>query len=103
MSSGVLLDTGPLVAYLTERDGHHDWALETFNSLDLPAITCEPVLTEACFLVERNGQPPTRVLDHAVHRPVGGRAAQLGGAVRSDPLLDGQRRRISFSPRGGRR
>src|SRR5947208_15966480 len=68
MRSGVLLDTGTLVAYLTERDGHHDWALETFNSLDLPAITCEPVLTEACFLVERNGQPPTRVLDHAARQ-----------------------------------
>jgi len=70
MRSGVLLDTGPLVAYLTERDGHHDWALETFNSLDLPAITCEPVLTEACFLVERNGQPPTRVLDHAARQEI---------------------------------
>src|SRR5439155_22884604 len=70
MRSGVLLDTGPLVAYLTERDGHHDWALETFNSLDLPAITCEAVLTEACFLVERNGQPPTRVLDHAARQEI---------------------------------
>jgi len=57
MRSGVLLDTGPLVAYLSERDRYHDWAVETFIALDLPAITCEPVLTEACFLIERNGQP----------------------------------------------
>jgi predicted nucleic acid-binding protein len=65
MRSGVLLDTGPLVAYLSERDRYHDWAVDTFRTLDPPAITCEPVLTEACFIVARNGQPASRVLDHA--------------------------------------
>jgi len=64
MRSGVLLDTGPIVAYLSERDRYHDWAIDTFASLELPAVTCEPVLTEACFLIERNGQPASRVLDH---------------------------------------
>jgi predicted nucleic acid-binding protein len=59
------LDTGPLVAYLYTRDAYHDWAVETFRALDPPAITCEAVLTEACFIVERNGQPAARVLDHA--------------------------------------
>ena len=66
MRSGVLLDTGPLVAYLTERDAYHDWAIGTFAGLDPPAITCEPVLTEAAFLVVRNGQPATLVLDYAL-------------------------------------
>ncbi len=66
MRSGVLLDTGPLVAYLTERDAYHDWAVDTFAGLDPPAITCEPVLTEAAFLVVRNGQPATLVLDYAL-------------------------------------
>ena len=65
MRSGVLLDTGPLVAYLYTRDAYHDWAVETFSSLEPPAITCEAVLTEACFLVGRNGQRAARVLDHA--------------------------------------
>ena len=65
MRTGVLLDTGPLVAYLSERDRYHDWAVDTFTTLDAPAITCEPVLTEACFLIERNGQPAVRVLEHA--------------------------------------
>lgn len=37
-----------------------------FGGLDPPAITCEPVLTEACFLVERNGRPGTLVLDYAL-------------------------------------
>jgi uncharacterized protein len=64
--SGTLLDTGPLVAYLRERDAYHDWAVAAFGGLDPPAITCEPVLTEACFLVERNGRPGTLVLDYAL-------------------------------------
>lgn len=63
MRSGVLLDTGPLVAYLYPRDRYHDWAVAQFTTLDLPFISCEPVLTEACFLVTRNRQPPARVLD----------------------------------------
>jgi predicted nucleic acid-binding protein len=62
MTSGVLLDTGPLVAYLYPKDTYHDWAIEQFAILDLPFTTCEPVLTEACFLVARNGQQPARVL-----------------------------------------
>ena len=66
MRSGTILDTGPLVAYLTERDAYHDWAVDTFAGLDPPAITCEPVLTEAAFLVVRNGQPATLVLDYAL-------------------------------------
>lgn len=63
MRSGVLLDTGPLVAYLYRRERHHDWAVEQFTTLDLPFVSCEPVLTEACFLAARIGQPPVRVLD----------------------------------------
>jgi uncharacterized protein len=70
MKSGVLLDTGPLVAYLNERDASHDWAVEVFSGLDPPVITCEPVLSEACFLVERNRQPGTLVLDYALESEI---------------------------------
>src|SRR5258708_39913649 len=70
MRSGVLMDSGPLVAYLSERDAYHDWAVETFIALDLPVITCEPVLTEACFIVERNGLPAAHVLDQASHSEI---------------------------------
>jgi len=47
----VLLDTGPLVAYLHRRDHHHRWAVEQFGKIESPLLTCEPVLTEACFLL----------------------------------------------------
>jgi predicted nucleic acid-binding protein len=70
MRSGVLLDTGPLVAYLTERDAHHQWAVEAFSEFDPPAITCEPVLAEACFLVARNGHTGTLVLDYALESEI---------------------------------
>jgi len=66
MKSGVLLDTGPLVAYFDQREEHHEWAVETFATLDLPAITCEAVLTEACFLVARTGRPASRIIDHVL-------------------------------------
>ena len=70
MRPGVLLDTGPLVAYLYTRDAYHEWAIDTFRTLDPPAITCEPVLTEACFLAERNRQPASRVLHHVARNEV---------------------------------
>lgn len=63
MASGVVMDTGPLVAYLSAREVHHEWAVEQFRTLDLPFLTCEPVLTEACFIAARNRVAPARLLD----------------------------------------
>ena len=61
--AGLLLDTGPLVAYLYPRDAYHDWALEQFSRLDPPFLTCQPVITEACFLLVRNGLAAAHVLE----------------------------------------
>jgi predicted nucleic acid-binding protein len=49
--SAVLLDTGPLVAYLDRSERHHGWALKKFAEFSEPLWTCEPVLVEACFLL----------------------------------------------------
>jgi len=46
-----IVDTGPLVAFLDTRDPHHPWAQETLNRFRLPLVTCEAVLSEACFVV----------------------------------------------------
>jgi uncharacterized protein len=62
MPVAALLDTGPLVAYLYPRDRYHDWAVEQLAAAKSPFLTCEAVLTEACFLTARNGQAPIRVL-----------------------------------------
>ena len=57
-----LLDTGPLVAFLNRNDQWHEWAKAQMGALPPPLLTCEPVLTEACFLLQRNGGQPAEVL-----------------------------------------
>lgn len=47
----VLLDTGPLVAFLNHHDRYHSWAKEQLGVLEPPLYTCEAVLSEACFLL----------------------------------------------------
>jgi predicted nucleic acid-binding protein len=51
----VLLDTGPLVSFLASGLRHHSWAVEQWKRLRPPLLTCEPVLTEAAFLLTREG------------------------------------------------
>jgi predicted nucleic acid-binding protein len=51
----VLLDTGPLVSFLASGLKHHTWAVEQWKRLRPPLLTCEPVLTEAAFLLKREG------------------------------------------------
>jgi uncharacterized protein len=43
----LIVDTGPLVALLDKRDSLHNWAVETFENLSPPFLTCEAVMTEA--------------------------------------------------------
>jgi predicted nucleic acid-binding protein len=50
-----LLDTGPLVSFLASGLRHHVWAVEQWKRLRPPLLTCEPVLTEAAFLLKREG------------------------------------------------
>jgi uncharacterized protein len=47
----VLLDSGPLVGFLSQTDQHHRWASAAWNSLYDPLWTCEAVLSEAIFLL----------------------------------------------------
>src|SRR5207247_7377951 len=49
--SGVLLDTGPLVALLSKDDREHDRARRLFATCEPPLRTCESVIAEACFLM----------------------------------------------------
>ena len=51
MKENVILDTGPLVAFLNRRDKFHHWALEHWNQIQPPMLTCEAVISEACFLL----------------------------------------------------
>jgi predicted nucleic acid-binding protein len=51
-----LLDTGPLVSFLGSGLKHHLWACEQWKMFRPPLLTCEPVLTEAAFLLKREGR-----------------------------------------------
>jgi predicted nucleic acid-binding protein len=58
----VLVDTGPLVAYLNRRDRHHAWAVECWKALSDPLWTCEAVISEAVFLLQSEGADLNPVL-----------------------------------------
>ena len=53
MARTILIDTGAVVAALSKRDQHHDWARSNFESISSPCLTCEAVLSECFFLLER--------------------------------------------------
>lgn len=53
MGKSVLIDTGPLVAALRRRDAHHGWARAHFEAATEPFATCEAVISESLFLLER--------------------------------------------------
>lgn len=56
MKAVTILDTGPLVTFLAAGLKHNDWVCEQWQRLYPPFITCEPVLTEAAFLLKREGR-----------------------------------------------
>jgi predicted nucleic acid-binding protein len=53
MAALVVVDTGPLVAALLERDRDHAWTRAQLQGLPAPLATCEAVLSEAFFLLQR--------------------------------------------------
>ena len=79
MSGTVLLDTGPLVAYLDVRQQNHDWAARQFAALTEPPLICEAVVSEACFLLADSPRAVAKIgeyLERGVLAmiPVGGAA-----------------------------
>ena len=53
MAKTVLVDSGPIVAALLQRDQHHRWARAHFEASAEPFVTCEAVISESLFLLER--------------------------------------------------
>ena len=53
MKPEIILDTGPLIAFLNPRDRYHCWAREQWSRTTPPLLTCEAVVAEACFLARR--------------------------------------------------
>jgi predicted nucleic acid-binding protein len=59
----VIVDTGPLVAFLRRDDADHAWASTCFRGLTAPLITCDAVLSEALFLLNQSAGGASRLLD----------------------------------------
>jgi len=69
MARNVLIDAGFVVALLSSRDAHHDWAVTQASEMPPPWSTCEAVLSEAFHLLGERG------------------AANLGALLRRRALL----------------
>lgn len=51
MKTRVIMDAGPLVAFLNRKDRYHAWVGEQLAEIVPPLLTCEAILSEACFLL----------------------------------------------------
>jgi uncharacterized protein len=84
----VLVDTGPIVAYLNGRDRHYAWAVGMFKQLRPPLFTCEAVLSEAVYLLRSSPGGGDRVMDLVGRGVLGitfdlhGEAAAVSGLLR---------------------
>lgn len=75
----IIIDTGPLVAYVNRRDRWHPWVSDQMAALNPPLVTCEPVLTEACFLIQRAGGRPVDLI-----RKIAQRSLEIGIDLEED-------------------
>jgi uncharacterized protein len=89
MAGNVLVDAGFVVALLSRRDSHHDWAVAQLKRLPPPWKTCEAALSEAFHLVGRRGGPTLRTL------------LRRGGVVVGFDLAENQQAVLKFLDKYG--
>lgn len=75
----IIIDAGPIVAYFNRRDRWHRWVANQMAALNPPLVTCEPVLTEACFLIQRAGGRPVDLI-----RKIAQRSLEIGIDLEED-------------------
>ncbi|TVP98742.1 MAG: PIN domain-containing protein [Balneolaceae bacterium] len=49
----ILIDTGPIVAFLNKNDQFHSYVEQQMAAFPAPFYTCEAVITESFFLMSR--------------------------------------------------
>ncbi len=65
MTRTTLIDTGPLVAFLSAGDRNHEWAADAFDALTGRLVSCESIVSEASFVLARNRHRRSVVLELA--------------------------------------
>jgi predicted nucleic acid-binding protein len=66
----VILDTGPLVALLDRRDSYHPWAIAQWADIEPPLLTCESVVSEACFLLDQTSSGSAGVFQMLLRKAI---------------------------------
>jgi uncharacterized protein len=66
----VILDTGPLVALVDGGDRDHEWAVTQWSDIEPPLLTCESVISEACFLLDQTRAGSAAVFDMLVRKAI---------------------------------
>jgi len=57
-----IVDAGPLVALLSPNDRQNTWAADQARLAPPVVLTCDAAISEACFLLKRDGQEPEQIL-----------------------------------------
>ncbi len=84
-----LLDTGPLVALLAQRDQYHDWAIDAFYAVPAPLASCDAVLCEAYHLLKEESGGTDALLTYVRRNRDGFNFAFTGAPTRiMDLMLD---------------
>jgi predicted nucleic acid-binding protein len=58
----ILIDTSFIVALYNKSDRHHAKCLHVLDTMDRPAVTCEAVITESCFMLRQSPGAATDLL-----------------------------------------
>lgn len=81
----LILDTGPIVAAINNRDNRHAECARLLESAPGPLVVPAPVLTEVCYLLEQRSGTHSEALFIA---------ALLDGDLSLEPLTSGDLQRI---------
>lgn len=92
----VIVDAGPLTAFMDAEDAWHSWAVKIFEEVEGPMLTVEPVIAEVMFLLKRYPNAQERLL-----RLLTARALQIPFHLEEEPeavrLLHAKYRDLSMS------